>query len=86
MGASNFNNASVLHAFTAHKDLQIYQTLQTNIQLTSWTVFTWMLEMVREKTPSLVLRKLSALMMSAGVVMTLLVTEFEELTSRFYPF
>lgn len=32
-----------------HKDLQIYQTLQTNIQLTSWTVFTWMLEMVREK-------------------------------------
>lgn len=32
-----------------HKDLQIYQTLQTNIQLTSWAVFTWMLEMVREK-------------------------------------
>lgn len=49
---SKFNNASVLRAFM-HKDLQIYQTLQTNIQFTSWTVFTWMLEMVREKNSSL---------------------------------
>lgn len=39
-----------------------------------------------KKTPSSVLRKLSALMTSAGVVVTLLVSEFEELTSRFYPF